>query len=336
MKKHQLPDFVRGAAFIYKYQNCYNRKRKSSSTILSFPTLPDVNIDGVHAFDLESNQKTSRMHYRVARAKCNNVTFNESHIPVAQLMEYMHNHLKNEINEVQFELNTLSDIAQSFLPPAASHGRTPRQRRSMNDKASHNRTRRLIGAVAAVAPATGFILGEPIKNAACNALSFFNPCDSTDDLEREHNQVTKQQASQQKEIQKIKQSTIKITKNLFYFEMRYVPHKRLLNTSKQTLMPIFGTCLIESTLTKKRFEVINLRVHIVTFFKGPNFICHKLEHFTHFLQLFKPLFMHIETTFFPSFRRMPLGTSLHNFCCQSNSPQLFKSSLLKISAEAAN
>ena len=85
-------------------------------------------------------------------------------------MENMYNHLTTEINEAQSELHTLSDIAESFFPPVESLG-APRQRRSIDEEAPHNRTRQLIGAVAALAAGTGFILGEPIKDAACSALS---------------------------------------------------------------------------------------------------------------------------------------------------------------------
>ena len=114
----------------------------------------------------------------------------------------MHNHLKTEIKEAQSELNTLSAIAESFFPPVASLG-TPRQRRSIDVEEPYNTTRRLIGAVAALAAGTGFILGEPIKDAACNALSIFNLCDSTDDLERELDEVTKQQKTQQQAFQTV-------------------------------------------------------------------------------------------------------------------------------------
>ena len=94
-------------------------------------------------------------------------------------MENMHNHLKTEVNEAQSELITLCAIAESFFPPVASLG-TPRQRRSIDEEEPLNRTRRLIGAVAALAAGTGFILSEPIKDAACNELSIFNLCDSTE------------------------------------------------------------------------------------------------------------------------------------------------------------
>ena len=82
-----------------------------------FPTLPDVNIDGEHAILLESNQKLTRMQYRIEQAGCNNLKFNESHIPVRQQMENMYKYLKQEVNEDQIELNILSDVAESFFPP---------------------------------------------------------------------------------------------------------------------------------------------------------------------------------------------------------------------------
>ena len=63
----------------------------------------------------------------------------------------------------------MSDVAKSFFPPESSLGAT-RQRHLLDENEPHNKTRRLIGA--ALAAGTGFILGEPIKGAACNALTF--------------------------------------------------------------------------------------------------------------------------------------------------------------------
>ena len=202
MNKQQLPEFERGAAFIFKYQIVTSESENQVRLFSPFPTLPGVNIDSVRVFVSESNQKLSHMQHRVTQAGCNNNTFNESLIPVLQQMENMYNHLKTEIHEAQSELNALSDIAESFFPPTASLG-TSRQRRSTADEEPHNRTRRLIGAVAALAAGTGFILGEPIKDVACNALSIFNLCDSTEELERELDQVTKQQKIQQQAFQMV-------------------------------------------------------------------------------------------------------------------------------------
>ena len=82
------------------------------------------------------------------------------------------------------------EIAESFIPPNLSPG-TSRRRRSKDESDLHTRTRQLIGAVLALAAVTGFIVGEPIKDAAINALSIFILCDSTQDLDRELDQLTK-------------------------------------------------------------------------------------------------------------------------------------------------
>ena len=202
MNKQQLPEFGRAAAFIFKYQVVTSENESQVRLFSPFPTLPDVEIDSVHVIVLESNQKFSRMQHRVTQARCNNNTFNESHMQVLQQMENMYNHLKTEINEAQSELNTLSAIAESFFPPTASIG-TSRQRRSTAEEGPHNTTRWLIGAVAALAAGIGFILGGPIKDVACNALSIFNLCDSTEELERELDQVTNQQKTQPQAFQMV-------------------------------------------------------------------------------------------------------------------------------------
>ena len=116
-------------------------------------------------------------------------------------MDNLYKYLQQEVSEAQLELNTLSGVAESFFPPESSLGPT-RRRRSMDENQPHNRRRRLIGVVAAIAAGTGFII-EPIKDAACNALSIFSLCDSTEELERELDQVTKQQKTQQQAFQKV-------------------------------------------------------------------------------------------------------------------------------------
>ena len=156
---------------------------KSQVRVFSlFPTLPDVNLDGVHEIHLESNQKLSHMKYRVANAGCDNFKFSDSHIPVTKQMDNKYNYPKKEVNTAQLELNTPSDIAKSFFPQAASLGNL-RSRRSTEKDEPQNRKRRLIDAVAALPVGTRFSVGEPFKETACNALSIFFLCDSREHLD---------------------------------------------------------------------------------------------------------------------------------------------------------
>ena len=204
VNKQQQPEFERGAAFTFKFQVVTHESESQVQLFSPFPTPPDVNIDGVHAIPLESNQKLSRLHYRVDKAGCNNITFNESHIPVTQQMENMY--FKQEVNEAQLEFNTLSDFVESFFPPESSPGST-RCRRSRDEDEPHNRTKWLIGAVAALAAGTGFILGEPIEDASCIALFIFILYGSTENVEREIDQVTKQQKTQQQAFPTVQDQT---------------------------------------------------------------------------------------------------------------------------------
>ena len=66
------------------------------------------------------------------------------------------------------------DVANSFIPPGARR-----------DHQLGGRSRRAFGAIGAVAAGAGLVLGEPIKNAACNALSIFNLCKNNDALSRD-------------------------------------------------------------------------------------------------------------------------------------------------------
>ena len=202
VNKQQPPEFERGAAFIFIYQVVTSESVSQVRLFFPFPTSSDANIDEANSIFLKSIQKLSRVQRHVQQAGSNNMTNNESHIPITQQMDNMYKYLKQEVIEAQLELNTLSAIAESFFPPVASLG-TPRKRRSIDEEEAHNRTRLLIGAVAALAAGTGFIIGEPSKDAACNALSIFIFCDSTEDLERELDQVTKHQKTQQQAFQTV-------------------------------------------------------------------------------------------------------------------------------------
>ena len=185
---------------IFKHQVVTSESDSRVQLFSPFPTLPDVNVDGVHAILRVGNQQLSRMQSRLGEAGCNNATFNESHIPVTQQMDNMYKYLQQVIHEAQLKLNTLTAVAKSFFQLEPYPGAT-RQKHSFDEDEPHNRTRRLTGAVAALAAGTGFILGGTIKDSACNALSIFNLCDSIECLERELDQVTKQLKTQQQAFQ---------------------------------------------------------------------------------------------------------------------------------------
>ena len=66
------------------------------------------------------------------------------------------------------EEKSLLDVANFFIPSGARRNQQP-----------ECPSRSAIGAITAVAAGAGSVLGEPIKNAACNALPIVNFCNYT-------------------------------------------------------------------------------------------------------------------------------------------------------------
>ena len=83
------------------------------------------------------------------------------------------------------------EVASSFLPPsiAPGHGTA--------------RSKRAVGIIAAAAGAIGLVLGSPIKDAACSALSIFNLCTDTKDLEENFDQIMATQNQFQAALEKV-------------------------------------------------------------------------------------------------------------------------------------
>ena len=59
VNKQQLPEIERAAAFIFIYQVVTSESESQVQLLSPFPTLPDVNVDGMQAILLESNQNSS-------------------------------------------------------------------------------------------------------------------------------------------------------------------------------------------------------------------------------------------------------------------------------------
>ena len=76
--------------------------------------------------------------------------------------------IKLEMKQATDEQDKLADVMKSFLP-----------KQYQRDVATLPRSKRFIGTIAALAAGSGLILGDPLKEAACSAVSIFNLCDDT-------------------------------------------------------------------------------------------------------------------------------------------------------------
>ena len=99
---------------------------------------------------------------------------NETYGLLTQQLGNRINMVKQEMSASVKDQNGLSEIRNSFLPQI-----------HRTEEASIKRTKRFIGAVAAIGAGAGLIPSDPIKDAACTALSIFNMCDDNSQLTRD-------------------------------------------------------------------------------------------------------------------------------------------------------
>ena len=100
--------------------------------------------------------------------------------------------LDKEIAEAKADRNRLVEIATSFLP-----------QQSMLPGKTGSRSRRAIGLIAAAAGAAGLILGDPVKYAACSALSIFSLCSDNTELKADVENMLKQQTIFQETLERV-------------------------------------------------------------------------------------------------------------------------------------
>ena len=150
--------------------------------------------------------------------------------------------------------NGLSEITKSFWPEI-----------HRTEEASTKRTKRFIGAVAAIGAGAGLILGDPIKDAACTALSIFNMCDDNSKLSRD---IEAAMRTQQQTISTLQRVQAKNDDNFFLLgnEVKETQHnvkqiRDQVNEHLQTLDARMRTIKIELLAYKecRRVEMVQLR-----------------------------------------------------------------------------
>ena len=137
--------------------------------------MPEVNVAGAECMLAAAIARTIALDSTDAqRGGCAVEKINETYDLLVQQLEKKVNMVKLEMNASIRNQNGLSEITKSFLSEIYKTG-----------EASVKRTIRLIGAVAAIGAGGRLILGDPIKETACLALSVFNLCNEKSQLSRE-------------------------------------------------------------------------------------------------------------------------------------------------------
>ena len=101
--------------------------------------------------------------------------------------------IKLEVKQATDEQDKLADVMKSFLP-----------KHYQRDVATLPRSKRFIGAIAALTAGAGLILGDLLKQAACTAVSIFNLCDDTNSLSQDVDQILKTQEETIATLQRVR------------------------------------------------------------------------------------------------------------------------------------
>ena len=126
----------------------------------SFPKIPEVDLTEAERLLALAKAQTIAVGGMYAQKSCYWEKINETYSLVVQQSEEGVNLVKKEMSASVKDQIGLSEIRKSFLPQIYR-----------TEETSAPRKKRFIGAVAAIGAGAGLILGDPIKDAACTALS---------------------------------------------------------------------------------------------------------------------------------------------------------------------
>ena len=200
------PVFQRGAVFIYAYQAVTSESESKVRLFSPFPQPPAFDPAGalrLRKIVLEARQNLSNTgqkyqdnidpttgKYYSTPMYCvvNTNDMLAKLAGLAESIEYRVNLLLKEQKAIADDHLELLRVAESFAPP-------PTKSNENKERTGHSRQRRLIPALMAASGAAGLILGNPLKDAACSALSIFKLCSDNKDLKKDISTLMAQQNS---------------------------------------------------------------------------------------------------------------------------------------------
>ena len=164
------PVFKKGAAFVFKNQAMTPESESKVRVFSPFPKIPEINSTDAYAI-LQTQGHTDLMNGMDTVKLCRTDRMGTLYDQLFDQLEEKLSLIQKEINAAHTDQNQLVEAASFFLPPfiQPDHGIA--------------RSKRAVGIIAAAAGAAVLVLGSPVKDAACSALSIFNLCTDTKDLE---------------------------------------------------------------------------------------------------------------------------------------------------------
>ena len=185
------PIFKKGAAFIFKYQAVTSESESKVRVFSPFPRLPEINLTEAYSLIAHRGHSDTLAGMNTVK-RCQTAASEEAYELLFNRIDEQLTVLDKEIAEAEVDRTRLVEIAISFLP-----------QQSMLAGNTGSRSRRAIGLIAAAAGAAGLILGDPVKDAACSALSIFSLCSDNTELEADVENMLKQQTVFQKTLERV-------------------------------------------------------------------------------------------------------------------------------------
>ena len=193
------PIFKKRAAFVFKYQAVTSESESKVRVFSLFPKLPESNLTEAYSLVAHRGHSDTMAGMETVR-RCQTAASEEAYELLFNRIDEQWTILDKEIAEAKAERNRLLEIATSFLP-----------QQSMLPGKTGSRSRRAIGLIAAAAGAAGLILGDPVKYAACSALSIFSLCSDNTELKADVENMLKQQTVIQETLERVQNKMMKIS-----------------------------------------------------------------------------------------------------------------------------
>ena len=166
------PVFKKGAAFVFQFQAVTPESESKIRLFSPFPRITDIKLTNAYTL-LQQHGHSDTLAGTHSVKMCNTADMEHLYDNLFNRLEEKFKILENEIQAAQTDQHNLVTMACSFLPPSIHPHEAP------------SRSKRAIGLIAAAARAAGLALGDPVKEAACSALSIFNLCTDTTELQHD-------------------------------------------------------------------------------------------------------------------------------------------------------
>ena len=205
------PVLKKGAAFVLKYHAVTPESESKARVFSPFPKIPEINLMDASTI-LQTRGHTDSVTGMDTVKLCRTERMGTLYDQLLDQLEEKLSSIQKEINAAQTDQNQLVEVASSFLPPSIKpdHGTA--------------RSKRAVGIIAVAAGAAGLVLGSPVKDAACSALSIFNLCTDTKDLQENVDHVMATQIKFQAVLEKLQ---TKNDENFFILGMKLKKHRKV-------------------------------------------------------------------------------------------------------------